>query len=244
MPHSRFWRGVSRRVPLFAGLGLAVALLATLVALQALPLQAQTTTVTLVATLFWLDISRRPAFPPHSGVLKSFTTGSDHMLVTSISDGWDTTYVLALTEHFGPAQGGQRQRQAGRSAGDSHQPLAPGDDDVNTFTAPNDRTLAYGEHDLLDNRKRGSQWKCRPGSMTISTQPRTAPTTGQEGTHVYSKPHEILDCHRNFTHTLASVKSGTVRHILHRHHAERPGAGGREQRRRHRAGPGLRARSF
>ena len=48
MPHSRFWRGVSRRVRLFAGLGLAVALLATLAALQALPLQAQTTTVTLV----------------------------------------------------------------------------------------------------------------------------------------------------------------------------------------------------
>ena len=56
MPHSRFWRGVSRRVRLFAGLGLAVALLATLVALQALPLQAQTTTVTLGRKhAFWGD---------------------------------------------------------------------------------------------------------------------------------------------------------------------------------------------
>ena len=44
MPHSRSWRGVSMRVRLFAGLGLAVALLATLVALLAPPLQAQTTT--------------------------------------------------------------------------------------------------------------------------------------------------------------------------------------------------------
>ena len=44
MPHSRSWRGVSRRVQLFAGLGLAVALLATFAALLAPPLQAQSTT--------------------------------------------------------------------------------------------------------------------------------------------------------------------------------------------------------
>ena len=51
MQHSHFWRGVSRRVQLFAGLGLAVALLATLVTLQALPLQAQSTTpVTLISS--------------------------------------------------------------------------------------------------------------------------------------------------------------------------------------------------
>ena len=50
MPHRRSWRGVSMRVRVFAGLGLAVALLATLVALQALPLQAQTTTVTLISS--------------------------------------------------------------------------------------------------------------------------------------------------------------------------------------------------
>ena len=44
MPHSRFWRGVSRRVRLLAGLGLAAVLLATFAALQAPPLQAQATT--------------------------------------------------------------------------------------------------------------------------------------------------------------------------------------------------------
>ena len=43
MPHSSFWRGVSMRVRLLAGLGLAVALLATFAALLALPLQAQDT---------------------------------------------------------------------------------------------------------------------------------------------------------------------------------------------------------
>ena len=43
-PHSRSWRGVSMRVRLFAGLSLAAVLLATLAALQALPLQAQATT--------------------------------------------------------------------------------------------------------------------------------------------------------------------------------------------------------
>ena len=47
VPHRRSWRGVSMRLRLLAGLGLAVAFLATLATLAALPappLQAQTTT--------------------------------------------------------------------------------------------------------------------------------------------------------------------------------------------------------
>ena len=43
-PHIRSWRGVSRRVRLFAGLSLAAVLLATFAALLAPPLQAQTPT--------------------------------------------------------------------------------------------------------------------------------------------------------------------------------------------------------
>ena len=55
------------RVRLFAGLSLAAALLAAFAALQALPLQAQSTTVTLVSNTH-LSPS---AFPASSGVLKS-----------------------------------------------------------------------------------------------------------------------------------------------------------------------------
>ena len=57
MPHSRFWLGVSMRVRLFAALGLAVALLATLAPLQVLPLQAQTITEVEVTS----DWSLKPA---------------------------------------------------------------------------------------------------------------------------------------------------------------------------------------
>ena len=63
---------------MFAGLGLAVALLATLVALQALPLQAQTTTVTFVSNTT-LDISN---FPSSLRSAQEFTTGAPTLLVT------------------------------------------------------------------------------------------------------------------------------------------------------------------
>ncbi len=69
MPHSRFWRGVSRRVRLFAGLGLAVALLALL---ATPPLQAQSTTVTLVS-----NIDHGSAGGGGGEYAQSFQTGSD-----------------------------------------------------------------------------------------------------------------------------------------------------------------------
>ena len=66
MPHRRSWRGVSRRVSFLAGLGLAVALLATLVALLAPPLQAQTATVTLVSNI--KKLSQKSRLPPREKV--------------------------------------------------------------------------------------------------------------------------------------------------------------------------------
>ena len=74
MPHRSFWRGVSRRVQLFAGLGLAVALLATLVTLLAPPLQAQTATVNLVHNQTNSG-NNSPDQAPVSA--QRFTTGSD-----------------------------------------------------------------------------------------------------------------------------------------------------------------------
>ena len=71
MPHSRFWPGVSRRVQLFAGLGLAAVLLATLVALQALPLQAQSLT-TLVSNTHLTRTSNNNLI-----VAQSFETGAN-----------------------------------------------------------------------------------------------------------------------------------------------------------------------
>ncbi len=71
MPHRRSWRGVSRRVRLLAGLGLAVALLATLVALLAPSLQAQTATVTLVHNT---AAGTNPQFQSEINA-QSFTTG-------------------------------------------------------------------------------------------------------------------------------------------------------------------------
>ena len=137
MPHSRFWRGVSRRVRLFAGLGLAVALLATLVALLAPPLQAQTTTVTLVANL-----SGGSATANSSNFhAQSFTTGSD-------PSGYSISTVQI---DLGTAAG----RNVGVLLKEDNGSDEPGDlletltnpsplvtNSVNTFTLPNDRTLA------------------------------------------------------------------------------------------------------
>ena len=137
MPHSRSRRGVSRRVRLFAGLGLAVALLATLVALLAPPLQAQTTTVTLVSNLSGGSNSSSSS----NFHAQSFTTGSD-----------PSGYSISTVEiNLGSAAG----RNIGVLLKEDNGSDRPGNlletltnpsplvtNSVNTFTLPNDRTLA------------------------------------------------------------------------------------------------------
>ena len=137
MPHSRFWRGVSRRVRLFAGLGLAVALLATLAALQAPPLQAQTTTVTLVDNTFWGECGGEQL----KVYAQSFTTGSDpsgYSISTvgiRLATAAGRNIVVLLKEDNGSDRPGNLLETLTNPS-----PLVS--NSVNTFTLPNDRTLA------------------------------------------------------------------------------------------------------
>ena len=138
MPHRSFWRGVSRRVRLFAGLGLAVALLATLVALQALPLQAQTTTVTLVANLTGGTALTTISSNIHA---QSFTTGSDpsgYSISTvriNLGTAAGRNIAVLLKEDNGSDRPGNLLETLTNPS-----PLVT--NSVNTFTLPNDRTLA------------------------------------------------------------------------------------------------------
>ena len=137
MPHSRFWRGVSRRVRLFAGLGLAVALLATLAALQALPLQAQTTTVTLVDNTSGGNVGGSSS-KFHA---QSFTTGSDpsgYSISTvgiRLATAAGRNIAVLLKEDNGSDRPGNLLETLTNPA-----PLVS--NSINTFTLPNDRTLA------------------------------------------------------------------------------------------------------
>ena len=141
MPHSRSWRGVSRRVPLFAGLGLAVALLATLVALLAPPLQAQTATVDLVHNRTNSGNNTATAQPV---VAQQFTTGSDlGYTITEVRIRLATTGVtgrditVRLKENNSSDEPGQLLATLTNPTA-----LAPGD--YNIFTVPDGGEIVEG----------------------------------------------------------------------------------------------------
>ena len=125
------------RVRLFAGLSLAAALLAAFAALQALPLQAQTTPVTLVSNAH-LSPS---AFPNELRSAQKFTTGTE-------TDG----YVISeVGIHVRTGGGGRRTTVTIRENNSSNRPgdlvdtltnpLTFTNNDVNTFTAAPNLTL-------------------------------------------------------------------------------------------------------
>ena len=125
------------RVRLFAGLSLAAALLAAFAALQALPLQAQSTTVALVSNTH-LSPS---AFPAELRGAQKFTTGTE-------TDG----YVISeVGIHVRTGGGGRTTTVTIRENNSSNQPgdlvdtltnpLTFTNNDVNTFTAAPNLTL-------------------------------------------------------------------------------------------------------
>ncbi len=140
MPHSHFWRGVSMRVRVFAGLGLAVALLVTLVALQALPLQAQTTTpVTLISS----DPSGTLQSLAGARYAVNFVTGgdADDYTVTDIrmyldsAGGTNSDATVRIREDSGG--------QPGDLVGEPFtRPSSLTGTGLNTFTAPAGTVLA------------------------------------------------------------------------------------------------------
>ena len=143
MPHSRFWRGVSMRVRLLAGLGLAALLLAVV---AALPLRAQTPTeVTLVSNLH-----TGASNDDNSRIRQPFRTGagsSDHT-------------ILAVLLTLGNAGGGRAIRVELRENGTNtnpgtlvatlSNPTTLASNSVNRFTAPAGTTLSPNTRYWLD----------------------------------------------------------------------------------------------
>ena len=135
---------------MFAGLSLAAALLAAFAALQALPLQAQSTTVTLVSNTH-LSPS---AFPATLRGAQKFTTGTE-------TDGYVISEVGIRIRDGGGARTTTvtiRENNSSNRPGDLvdtlTNPLTFTNNDVNTFTAAPNLT-AYGEHGLLGFCERG-----------------------------------------------------------------------------------------
>ena len=137
MPHSSSRRGVSRRVCLFAGLGLAVALLATFAALQALPLQAQSTTVELVSNT---ASGSNPVISSEI-VAQSFTTGpaaagySISEIRLRLRDVAGRNIAVKLKENNSSDQPGNLLENFAEPS-----PLEA--NTLNTFSVPDGRTLA------------------------------------------------------------------------------------------------------
>ena len=144
MPHRRFWRGVSRRVRLFAGLGLAVALLALL---ATPPLQAQSTTVTLVS-----NIDHGSAGGGGGEYAQSFQTGSD-------AEDYTISEVRVLVKGF---SGSGNYVRINENDNDRPGDLVAELTNPGTITRGCQHVYRAGryssrfEHDLLDHFQRGS----------------------------------------------------------------------------------------
>ena len=134
-PHIRSWRGVSRRVRLFAGLGLAALLLAAVASLLALPTQAQTSTVTFVSNT---TLNIAIGFNSSIKNAQAFTTGSSPVVISEVgiyvSVGTGKTTTVKIREN-------NSSDKPGDLVDTLTNPLTFTDDAVNTFTAPSNLRL-------------------------------------------------------------------------------------------------------